>query len=91
VEKLSLNWLAAEFCYPHLSIFSQVVEAIEQVIAEAHQAGIPVGVPMDNRSPDVLLQWGSGGCLFVFAGEDHGFLRRTVTQTLMEFRRHLSE
>jgi 4-hydroxy-2-oxoheptanedioate aldolase len=69
----------------------QVVEAIEQVIAEAHQAGISVGVPMDSKPPDVLLQWVSRGCRFVFAGEDHSFLCRTGTQTLMEFRRHLSE
>lgn len=69
----------------------QVVEAIEQVIAEALRAGIPVGVPMDNKSPDVLLQWVARGCQFVIAGEDHDFLCRMMAQTLAEFQLHLSE
>lgn len=67
----------------------QVVEAINQVIAEANRADISAGIPGD-MPPEVMLQWVSRGCQFVFAGEDHGFLRRTVTQTLTEFRQHLS-
>ncbi len=67
----------------------RVVEAIGQVIAEARQLGIPVGVPMDE-SPEVILDWASRGCNFVIVGEDHGFLRRSIIQTLSEFRSRLT-
>jgi 2-keto-3-deoxy-L-rhamnonate aldolase RhmA len=46
---------------------------------------------MDNKSPDVLLQWVARGCQFVIAGEDHDFLCRMMAQTLAEFQLHLSE
>lgn len=67
----------------------KVVEAIDRVIAEAQRVGIPAGVPLDMDVPgDVLDMWVARGCRFVFAGEDHSFLRRIATRTLAEYRQH---
>jgi len=66
-----------------------VIEAIEKVIAEAHRAQLPVGIPID-APPDVVAHWVSKGCQFVIVGEDHSFLRRTATQTLAQFRRQMT-
>jgi len=67
----------------------KVIEAIEKVIAEAHRAQLPVGIPID-APPDVVAHWVSKGCQFVIVGEDHSFLRRTATQTLAQFRRQMT-
>lgn len=63
----------------------QVIQAIEQVIAEARRAQIPVWVSIDDIAEDVL-PWAARGCQFVIVGEDHIFLRRTATQLLAHFR-----
>ena len=68
----------------------EVVDAIEQVLTVARQRGIPAGVPIDGP-PEVLLPWISRGCQFVFAGEDHSFLRRTADDVLIRFRSLLTE
>lgn len=62
----------------------RVVQAVEQVIAEAHRARVPVGIPID-APPDVLSQWVVKGCEFVVVGEDHSFLRRTAEETFAQF------
>lgn len=69
----------------------EVVNAIDRVVAEARRLGIPAGVPLDTDAPsDVLLEWVSRGCRFVFAGEDHSFLRRIATLSLKKFKQHPS-
>lgn len=70
----------------------QVVEAIDRVLVEARRIGMPAGVPMDMEAPaDVVQMWVGRGCRFVFAGEDHSFLRRIATRTLAEYRENIAE
>jgi 2-keto-3-deoxy-L-rhamnonate aldolase RhmA len=63
-----------------------VLDAIRKVVSEAKRLGLPVGIPLDLDTPDGELQRLSRECKFVFAGEDHSFLRKMATRTLMEFR-----
>ena len=60
---------------------TQVVEAIEHVVAEAHQAGITVGIPVD-APPDVVARWVQKGEEFIFVAEDHSMLRRAAEKAL---------
>lgn len=59
----------------------QVVEAIELVVAEAHQAGITVGIPVD-APPEVVSRWVQKGEEFIFVAEDHSMLRRAAEKAL---------
>jgi 4-hydroxy-2-oxoheptanedioate aldolase len=68
----------------------EVVQAIEQVVAEAHLAGIPVGIPIDVP-PDVVSQWVDKGCEFIIVGEDHSLLRRAAEEACAQFRHRTAD
>jgi 2-keto-3-deoxy-L-rhamnonate aldolase RhmA len=61
-----------------------VDQAIEDVIAAARRARLPVGIPVD-APPDVVSHWVSKGSQFVIVGEDHSLLRRAAEQALSQF------
>lgn len=67
----------------------RVVEAIERVMAQAQERGLPVCVPMET-SPEAQIAWARKGAGFVVAGEDHGLLRRAAADALNRYRAALA-
>jgi len=67
-----------------------VIEAIETVIAKAHQAGVPVGIagPM---GPEDIFQWMAKGIQFITIGSDTAFLLSTADTVVAAVREHLQQ
>lgn len=65
-----------------------VISAMEQVVAQARELRLPVGMPLPaDASLATVTSWIEKGCRFVVSGLDQGFLTQAMYQTLAQMRR----
>ncbi len=81
------NDFAASLGYPGQPRHSEVIKAIDTVIAKSKAARVPMGIAVGD-DPEVLIEWADKGVSWISIGADFVLLTRIAGQLAKRVREH---